>query len=500
MFFRQIVAAVAYCHSKGFIHRDLKPENLLLDANQNIKLIDFGLISHPPDIAVSRLTTCCGSAAYAAPELIRGEPYLGPPADIWSLGILLYALLCGFLPFDDENTQRLYRLIQRGQYEVPVWLSEESQRLIGSLLRHKPEQRLTMEQLLSHPWMLKGLSIGSIPWNSVLEGVPLDGVVVGELCKYFGADVATMESLIRERNFDRVTAAYELMCLRRSKGRSVRLPGGRSHLPPTKAMALLATHKLAASEADLSNSTLSGSVPSLAPPSVSVLSHTPPLPGAKDSPNASALDSGLTPLSGRDRWASQVEGLDMDSSLSRGGRTSSHPELFSPARATPRSGLSQPPEAAATTTPHHASEGGAAAATSAAASAEPQHERKSLGGSLRSLARSIQHLFGSSHSLNEPREVKGLFNMSTTSTKTPADVKAEVVRVLQEMGLEYKEKGFVVKARIMDAATGKEKVGLSLEVCHVMRTDLTGIKLTRLKGDTWAYKKACQDIVAQMHL
>jgi maternal embryonic leucine zipper kinase len=114
MFFRQIVAAVAFCHSKGIAHRDLKPENLLLDANKNIKLIDFGLVSRPANLATTRLTTCCGSAAYAAPELIRGEPYLGAPADIWSLGILLYALLCGFLPFDDENTQRLYRLIQRG--------------------------------------------------------------------------------------------------------------------------------------------------------------------------------------------------------------------------------------------------------------------------------------------------------------------------------------------------------------------------------------------------
>lgn len=103
----------------------------------------------PEDVTKTMLKTCCGSAAYAAPELIRGEPYLGEPvrymsdlaithveqADIWSLGILLYALLCGFLPFDHENTQKLYRLIQKGQYEIPPWLSPESTKFIGQLLK-----------------------------------------------------------------------------------------------------------------------------------------------------------------------------------------------------------------------------------------------------------------------------------------------------------------------------------------------------------------------------
>jgi len=166
-FFRQIIVAVAFCHDNGVIHRDLKPENLLLCHNQTIKLIDFGLIAMPADVKTQLLTTCCGSAAYAAPELIRGEPYLGEPADMWSLGILLYALLCGFLPFDDENTQRLYRLIQRGQYEIPPWLSSGSQKLISQLLKHKPEHRITMDKLLEHPWVLKGLKVDRLDSSSV---------------------------------------------------------------------------------------------------------------------------------------------------------------------------------------------------------------------------------------------------------------------------------------------------------------------------------------------
>ncbi|NXF84681.1 MELK kinase, partial [Eubucco bourcierii] len=94
-FFRQIVSAVAYVHNQGYAHRDLKPENLLIDVDHNLKLIDFGLCAKPKGGLDYRLNTCCGSPAYAAPELIQGKAYIGSEADIWSMGVLLYTLLCG---------------------------------------------------------------------------------------------------------------------------------------------------------------------------------------------------------------------------------------------------------------------------------------------------------------------------------------------------------------------------------------------------------------------
>eukprot|EP00834_Sanchytrium_tribonematis_P001010 NODE_21_length_42443_cov_0.822808.p21 type:complete len:245 gc:universal NODE_21_length_42443_cov_0.822808:775-1509(+) len=121
VFYREILSAVDYCHKNGVIHRDLKPENLLLNENKNIKIIDFGFgnIFFPDGL----LDTFCGSPFYAAPEMILGKKYEGPEVDMWSLGVILFALLCGHLPFDDENIKELYKKISAGQYTIPNYIS-----------------------------------------------------------------------------------------------------------------------------------------------------------------------------------------------------------------------------------------------------------------------------------------------------------------------------------------------------------------------------------------
>ena len=164
-FFRQIIAALAYIHSKGYAHRDLKPENLLLDDNQCLKLIDFGLCAKPKGGMENLLRTCCGSPAYAAPELICGKSYLGAEADLWSMGVLLYALLCGYLPFDDDNINLLYKKIQQGKYDLPAWLTQDSTQLLADLLQVDPKKRITMQQLVYHPWVLKGYS-SCVDWQT----------------------------------------------------------------------------------------------------------------------------------------------------------------------------------------------------------------------------------------------------------------------------------------------------------------------------------------------
>ncbi|GBP73723.1 hypothetical protein EVAR_103185_1 [Eumeta japonica] len=120
--FAQMVAAVGYCHSRGVVHRDLKAENLLLDADMNIKLADFGFSNE--FVAGGALATWCGSPPYAAPELFEGRRYDGPKADIWSLGVVLYVLVCGALPFDGGTLHELRNVVLSGKFRIPYFMSQ----------------------------------------------------------------------------------------------------------------------------------------------------------------------------------------------------------------------------------------------------------------------------------------------------------------------------------------------------------------------------------------
>merc|ERR1711962_746841 len=130
-FFQQIMSGVEYCHRHNVVHRDLKPENLLLDQNLNVKIADFGLSNMMTDGEF--LKTSCGSPNYAAPEVISGKLYAGPEVDVWSSGVILYALLCGTLPFDDDNHNKLFAKIKRGVYETPEDIKRSS---VSNLIAH----------------------------------------------------------------------------------------------------------------------------------------------------------------------------------------------------------------------------------------------------------------------------------------------------------------------------------------------------------------------------
>lgn len=154
-YFQQLISGLAYCHAHKITHRDLKPENLLLTADNDIKLADFGLSNVIENGQFLR--TSCGSPNYAAPEVIAGHVYFGPEVDLWSCGVILFALLTGTLPFDDDNLGGLFKRIKSGYYNMPAYLKPEARDLISKLLLVEPLKRATIEKVVASKWYKKNL-------------------------------------------------------------------------------------------------------------------------------------------------------------------------------------------------------------------------------------------------------------------------------------------------------------------------------------------------------
>ena len=167
MYFHQIIDAIQFIHTNKVAHRDLKPENILIDEDGNAKVSDFGLSKF---IATGDLTsTSCGSPCYTAPEILSGEPYDPMKADMWSCGVILFAMVTGQLPWTKRNKFQLFRQIQAGQYKVPAYISPECANLIESLMRVDVSQRLDCEQVLHHAFMVNDV----LPKRVGFEVVPM---------------------------------------------------------------------------------------------------------------------------------------------------------------------------------------------------------------------------------------------------------------------------------------------------------------------------------------
>lgn len=151
-----MISALEYCHAHLIVHRDLKPENLLLDENLNIKITDFGLsnIMSPG----KKFTTFCGSLHYACPEILRGEEYVGPGADIWAMGVILYCLVTGSQPWSASSSEDMLDVILNHGLQIPDWLSQECTDLIVKMLRLREKHRITIASMKTHPWVMKGYS------------------------------------------------------------------------------------------------------------------------------------------------------------------------------------------------------------------------------------------------------------------------------------------------------------------------------------------------------
>uniref|UniRef100_A0A3B5B2W6 non-specific serine/threonine protein kinase n=1 Tax=Stegastes partitus TaxID=144197 RepID=A0A3B5B2W6_9TELE len=214
--FRQIVSAVHYCHQKNIVHRDLKAENLLLDADSNIKIADFGFSNE--FTAGSKLDTFCGSPPYAAPELFQGKKYDGPEVDIWSLGVILYTLVSGSLPFDGQNLKELRERVLRGKYRVPFYMSTDCEGILRRFLVLNPAKRCSLEQIMKDKWINVGYDGEELkphiePGEDFTDTSRID-VMVG-----MGFVREEIRDSLVSHKYDEITATY-LLLGRKNESRS----------------------------------------------------------------------------------------------------------------------------------------------------------------------------------------------------------------------------------------------------------------------------------------
>ncbi|XP_016998598.2 5'-AMP-activated protein kinase catalytic subunit alpha-2 [Drosophila takahashii] len=209
-FFQQIISGVDYCHRHMIVHRDLKPENLLLDHNMHVKIADFGLSNMMLDGEFLR--TSCGSPNYAAPEVISGKLYAGPEVDIWSCGVILYALLCGTLPFDDEHVPTLFRKIKSGIFPIPEYLNKQVVNLVCQMLQVDPLKRANIEEIKKHEWFQKDLPAYLFPSSIEQDSNVIDTYAVAEVCTKFGVkETEVHNSLLSGDPHDQLAIAYHLI-------------------------------------------------------------------------------------------------------------------------------------------------------------------------------------------------------------------------------------------------------------------------------------------------
>eukprot|EP00887_Chlorella_sp_A99_P005827 scaffold1.g5827.t1 len=215
---QQLLHALQFCHRKDVVHRDVKLENILLDWAGNAKLIDFGLCGYY--VAGKRLRCHCGSPSYAAPEIVARKDYLGPPVDVWSLGVVLFAMLAGYLPFHAKEKKQLSEKIMAGVYKTPAWMSAEAADLLSRMLCLDPAARITLEEVWCHPWVTRwgtwdALGVGPAGLararSDGATGALLPEEPVLAPLEAAGLDVTAVCRALRHREWSSLTATYHLL-------------------------------------------------------------------------------------------------------------------------------------------------------------------------------------------------------------------------------------------------------------------------------------------------
>ena len=220
-YYQQIISGIEYLEKLKIVHRDIKPENIIIEDNKNIKILDFGLSNFYPKNNV--LHSSCGSLCYASPEMIEGKKYSGSSVDIWSSGIVLFAMLCGYLPFTDINEQKLFKKIVEGKLFFPYFLSEQAKDLLNKVLNKDPLKRISINKIKNHPWFnMSNPKITMSPGFLINEIViPIDLDIINKMVNIYGYNEKEIKiDLLKNRHNNRTTSYYLLLDSKIRKGES----------------------------------------------------------------------------------------------------------------------------------------------------------------------------------------------------------------------------------------------------------------------------------------
>ncbi|XP_047280152.1 maternal embryonic leucine zipper kinase isoform X14 [Homo sapiens] len=483
-------------------------ENLLFDEYHKLKLIDFGLCAKPKGNKDYHLQTCCGSLAYAAPELIQGKSYLGSEADVWSMGILLYVLMCGFLPFDDDNVMALYKKIMRGKYDVPKWLSPSSILLLQQMLQVDPKKRISMKNLLNHPWIMQDYNY-PVEWQSK-----------------------------NPWQYDHLTATYLLLLAKKARGKPVRLRlssfscGQASATPFTDIKSnnwsledVTASDKNYVAglidydwcEDDLSTGaatprtsqftkywTESNGVESksLTP----ALCRTP----ANKLKNKENVYTPKSAVKNEEYFMFPEPKTPVNKNQHKREILTTPNRYTTPSKARNQCLKETPIKIPVNSTGTDKLMTGVISPERRCRSVEldlnqahmeetPKRKGAKVFGSLeRGLDKVITVLTRSKRkgsARDGPRRLKLHYNVTTTRLVNPDQLLNEIMSILPKKHVDFVQKGYTLKCQTQ-SDFGKVTMQFELEVCQLQKPDVVGIRRQRLKGDAWVYKRLVEDILS----